>query len=133
MGLREYIQGLQVRNKNIMTHYHASPHPNLHKTGITPDADPHVSVNHQNYVYLGSLDYIINHYLKYAHSGTYYVYKINTSGTDIISDLPGEQVRTRDYIAPTEVDLFKVVQNEPERHPEEANYREWYRSKGYEV
>ena len=116
-----------------MTHYHASPHPNLHTIGIRPDADPHVSINHQGWTYLGSLDYITNHYLKYARSGTYYIYKINTSGYDINGDLPGEQVRTREYIDPSDVSLLKVVVNEPERHPQEAEYAEWYRSKGYDV
>jgi len=116
-----------------MIYFHASPINNLDVVGISPSATPHLSNDCCWNVYLGSYDYIINHFLEYAKADTYYIYKVNTSGLSLINDLPGEQVRTQDYIHPEAVRLFKTVDNRPLEHPRIDEYREWYREKGYEV
>ena len=109
--------------------FHASPIDNLNIIGIDPEALPHVSNDKQGYVYMGSKEYILNQYLKYAHKGIYYIYQVNTSNITLDRNLPGEQVRTKEFIDPSRINLIEKINNEPEKHPLEREYLEWYNSK----
>lgn len=111
-------------------YYHASPLNNLDKYGIDPKASPHVSRDTQNFMYLGSLDYIKNHYLDYAKNGTYYIYKVDITNIPIDNTrLPNDQIRTNSFIKPNSIILVEVLENEPIKHPREDEYREWVEEK----
>lgn len=113
-------------------YYHASQLPDLERLGINPKATPHVSRMPQGYVYLGSLDYVMNDYLDYAKKGKYYIYKVNTTGLKLDTKLAGDQARTTQFIEPGRVRLVNVVENEPSVHPREQEYLAWAKELGKE-
>jgi hypothetical protein len=109
--------------------YHASPMSDLGEIGISPEAMPHISREPQGYVYLGTLSYVLNDYMDYAKEGNYYIYKVDTTGLNLLSDLTEGQVRTKDFIDPERIVMIDQVQNKPSVHPEEQNYLDWYENK----
>ena len=79
-------------------YYHASPLNNLNKIGISPKADPHVSREPQNYVYLGTIEYM-DEYLSYATEGEYNIYEVDTTGISLDENLPaGQEIYFDGYI-----------------------------------
>lgn len=80
----------------------------------------------QGYVYLGTKNHIKDHYLNCAKKGTYYIYEVNVDGLKIKNDLPGEQFRTTEYIEPKRIKLIDIIENNPEKHPREEEYLNWY-------
>jgi len=116
----------------MIEYYHASQVTNLDETGIFPNANPHVSRDVQDHVYLGSLSYVTDQYLKYAKSGQYHIYQVDTTGLKLDKDLPGEQVRTAVSIDPSRVELVDTIENEPDLHPRELDYRKWMKELGKE-
>jgi hypothetical protein len=61
-----------------VTYYHASRNPDLCATGIKIGKPTSCSIYRKSkHVYVGTLDYINNQYLKYCPKGTYYIYEID--------------------------------------------------------
>ena len=113
-----------------MTYYHASPDPNLDKKGLNPNSIPLISMDRQNYVYLGSLNYILDHYLAYAPSNKYYIYKVDVTGLTIDDNLPGEQIRIRNNIDSHRVELFDIINSQKKFNEREEEYIEWAKELG---
>ena len=55
--------------------YHASPFPELHKTGININCKPTCCKNSISAVYLGSLEYLDSQYFRYCPKNVYYIYE----------------------------------------------------------
>lgn len=111
--------------------YHASPKEDLHKTGISTDADPTVTRGKSGWNYLGSHDYLHNQYLKYAPPGIYHIYQVDTAGLDADdSPLAGEQQRYGTNIDAKRVKKVSKVDTRKHltKHPREQEYLDWFRS-----
>lgn len=117
----------KIAQSNIF--YHASPIDNLDVVGIDPNASPHISREVQGWVYLGSEDYVIKHYLGYAKEGLYYIYTVDVNGLTLDENIHGEQIRTKDFIEPKRVTKKMTVKNSPHKHPLEEEYLEWWEKK----
>lgn len=107
--------------------YHASPVADLDERGIVPRSRATASTESSEYVYLGPLEYVLEHYLDYAPAGRYYVYEVDVGGMQLdAAGMPGGQVRTNDVVSPERVSLFDVVDSEPDVYPGADEYLEWW-------
>ena len=96
-----------------MQTYHVSPVSNLDELGILTG----VKTLHNYYekfsrfVFLGTLDYIENHYLKYSEEGTWYVYEVDCTGLHLTQLPTDDQWKYGDDIPPNRIKCVKVVDN----------------------
>jgi hypothetical protein len=56
---------------------HASPNPDLHKLGITPNANKTCCRFNDGYVYLADLNYLESQYFQYCPKGIYYIFEVD--------------------------------------------------------
>ena len=94
-----------------MIRYHASPISDLDKCGL----EVNVKTLHNYYerfsrfIFLGTLDYIENHYLKYSNKGKWFVYEVDCSNLDLIQLPTHDQWKYGDKIESDRVKQVKVV------------------------
>lgn len=90
--------------------YHASRNPDLLQLGIKKNQPTSCSIYDLSmHVYVGTLDYIYNQYLKYCPKGTYYIYEIEVDLNDF-EELPakGQWRTTKDLMPQKIVDKVEV-------------------------
>ena len=92
-----------------MTYYHASRNSNLCAAGIQVGQSTSCSIYRESkHIYVGTLKYIHEQYLKYCPKGTYYIYEIETDLQ--LEPLPAKgQWRTTDILFPKRVVKSETV------------------------
>ena len=91
--------------------YHASPLDLLKLGGICPSSKPTVGRRPSPYVYLGTLEYILEHYFQYAPRITYNVYSVDTNGLNLDWKLPAGQARLLGSIPASRLSLYRRIRN----------------------
>jgi hypothetical protein len=83
--------------------YHASRNPNLCTAGIRTGQTTLCSIFRKStHIYVGTLNYIHEQYLKYCPMGTYYIYEIDIEHE--LEPLPAKgQWRTTDTLYPSKI------------------------------
>lgn len=77
----------------MTTWLHASMRSNLDLVGIKCFSAPLVSYKKSPYVFLGTLDYLVKQYFKYAPKGEYYLYEVDVEGLSVDTSPVGNQVK----------------------------------------
>ena len=94
-----------------MVTYHASPIPDLDREGLAIN----VKTLHSYYekfnrcLFLGTLDYIENHYLKYSTKGTWFVYEVDCSDLNLIQLQTKDQWKYGDNIPSDRIKRLKTI------------------------
>lgn len=88
----------------MKTWLHASPIENLDNVGIKCLAAPLVSYRKSPYVFLGTMDYLISQYFKYAPKGRYYLYSVDIVGLTVDTSPAGEQIKVLGNIGPGRIE-----------------------------
>jgi hypothetical protein len=91
--------------------YHASPISDLDKKGLAVNAKTLHNYYEKcsRFLFLGTLDYIENHYLKYSNKGRWFVYEVDCSDLQM-TELPSiGQWKYGDNISSDRVRQLKIV------------------------
>jgi hypothetical protein len=94
-----------------MIRYHASPISDLDKRGLVVNAKTlhNYYVMVSRFLFLGTLNYIENHYLKYSTKGTWFVYEVDCSDLNLTELPTKDQWKYGDNISSDRVRQLKVV------------------------
>ena len=94
-----------------MVVYHASPISDLDKTGLAVNAKTirNYYEKFSRFLFLGTLDYIENHYLKYSDKGTWFVYAVDCADLNLTELPTKDQWKYGDNISSDRVRKMKVV------------------------
>jgi hypothetical protein len=94
-----------------MVTYHISPISDLDKKGLAVN----VKTLHNYYekfnrfLFLGTLDYIENHYLKYSTKGTWFVYEVDCSDLNLIQLQTKDQWKCGTDISSDRIKCLKTI------------------------
>ena len=94
-----------------MTFYHISPISDLDERGLAVN----VKTLHGYYekfnrfLFLGTLDYIENHYLKYAKKGKWFVYEVDCSDLQLMELPTKDQWKYGDDISSDRIKHLKII------------------------
>ena len=94
-----------------MIKYHASPISDLDKRGLVVNAKTLHNYYEMvsRFLFLGTLNYIENHYLKYSTKGTWFVYEVDCSDLNLTELPTKDQWKYGDNIPSDRVRKVKVV------------------------
>jgi hypothetical protein len=94
-----------------MIRYHVSPISDLDKRGLAVNAKTLHNYYEMvsRFLFLGTLNYIENHYLKYSTKGTWFVYEVDCSDLNLTELPTKDQWKYGDNIPSDRVRKVKVV------------------------
>ena len=96
-----------------MIRYHVSPISDLDKKGLAVNVKTLHNYHEafSRFLFLGTLDYIENHYLKYSDKGKWFVYEVDCSDLHLTELPTKDQWKYGDNISSDRIKHLKTIDN----------------------